>query len=86
MAIWLIGASYFSAAVPAVPSWVWLIGFIIVTSLINIVGVEVGSKINFIMVSIQVVIIVAFLIFTIKAITEGMGEGTLAFVLAILQP
>ena len=48
------------------------------TSLINIVGVEVGSKINFIMVSIQVVIIVAFLIFTIKAITEGMGEGTLA--------
>ena len=78
MAIWLIGASYFSAAVPAVPSWVWLIGFIIVTSLINIVGVEVGSKINFIMVSIQVVIIVAFLIFTIKAITEGMGEGTLA--------
>ncbi|MDD6477944.1 MAG: APC family permease [Eubacteriales bacterium] len=75
MAIWLIGASYFSAAVP---SWVWLIGFIVVTSLINIVGVEVGSKINFIMVSIQVVIIVAFLIFTIKAITEGMGEGTLA--------
>ena len=78
MAIWLIGASYFSAAVPAVPSWVWLIGFIVVTSLINIAGVEVGSKINFIMVSIQVVIIVAFLIFTIKAITEGMGEGTLA--------
>ena len=78
MAIWLIGASYFSAAVPAVPSWVWLVGFIVVNTLINIVGVEVGSKINFIMVSIQVVIIIAFLIFTIKAITEGMGEGTLA--------
>lgn len=78
MAIWLIGASYFNAAVPAVPSWVWLVGFIVVTTLINIVGVEVGSKINFIMVSIQVVIIIAFLIFTIKAITEGMGEGTLA--------
>lgn len=78
MAIWLIGASYFSAAVPAVPSWVWLVGFIVVTTLINIVGVEVGSKINFIMVSIQVVIIIAFLIFTIKAITEGMGERTLA--------
>ena len=36
------------------------------------------SKINFVMVSIQVIIIIAFLIFTIKAITEGMGEGTLA--------
>lgn len=78
MAIWLIGASYFSAAVPVVPSWAWLIIFIVVTSVINIIGVEMGSKINFIMVSIQVIIIVAFLIFTIKAITEGMGEGTLA--------
>ena len=29
MAIWLIGASYFSAAVPAVPEWVWLVGFIV---------------------------------------------------------
>ncbi len=78
MAIWLIGASYFSAAVPAVPEWVWLIGFIVITTIINIGGVEVGSKINFVMVSLQVCIIIAFLIFTIKAITEGMGEGTLA--------
>lgn len=78
MAIWLIGASYLSAAVPAVPSWVWLILFIVVTSLINIVGVGVGTKVNFAMVGLQVVIIIAFLAFTIKAITEGMGEGTLA--------
>ena len=78
MAIWLIGAAYLSAAVPAVPSWVWLAGFIIVTSAINFFGAEVGSKINFVLVGIQVGIIIAFLAFTIKAITEGMGEGTLA--------
>lgn len=78
MAIWLIGASYLSAAVPAVPSWVWLLGFIVITTIINIIGAEVGTKVNFVMVGIQVGIIIAFLIFTIKAITEGMGEGTLA--------
>lgn len=78
MAIWLIGAAYLSAAVPAVPSWVWLAGFIIVTSAINFFGAEVGSKINFVLVGIQVGIIIAFLAFTIKALTEGMGEGTLA--------
>lgn len=78
MAIWLIGAAYFGAAIPAVPSWVWLVFFIVITSVINIIGMEFGTKINFVMVSIQVIIIVAFLIFTIKAITEGMGEGTLA--------
>lgn len=78
MAIWLIGAAYFSAAVPAVPGWVWLVCFIIITSAINIIGVEVGTKVNFALVALQVIIILAFLIFTIKAITEGMGEGTLA--------
>lgn len=78
MAIWLIGASYLSAAVPAVPSWVWLVMFIVITSAINYAGVETGSKINFVMVGIQVGIIIAFLAFTIKSITEGMGEGTLA--------
>jgi len=78
MAIWLIGASYLHAAVPAVPSWVWLICFIVVTSVINIVGVEVGTKVDFALVALQIIIIVAFLIFTIKALTEGMGEGTLA--------
>lgn len=78
MAIWLIGASFMSAAVPAVPSWVWLLCFIVISSAITFFGAEVGSKINFIMVGIQVGIIIAFLAFTIKALTEGMGEGTLA--------
>lgn len=78
MAIWLIGASYFHAAIPAIPSWVWLIFFIVVTSLINIRGVELGSMVNTVMVGLQVVIIIAFLIFSIKAITEGTGLGTLA--------
>lgn len=78
MAIWLIGAEYLGGAVPAVPSWLWLILFIIVTSLINIFGVEVGTKVNFVLVGIQVAIIIAFLAFSIKAITEGLGAGTLA--------
>lgn len=78
MAIWLIGASYFNAAIPGIPSWAWLIFFIVVTSLINIRGVELGSKVNSVLVGLQVVIIIAFLIFSIKAVTEGTGLGTLA--------
>ena len=62
MAIWLIGAEYLGGAVPAVPSWLWLILFIIVTSAINIIGVEVGTKVNFVLVGIQVAIIIAFLV------------------------
>ena len=78
MAIWLIGAQYLGDAVPAVPSWLWLILFIVITSGINIIGVEVGTVVNFILVGIQVAIIIAFLAFSIKYVTEGGGAGTLA--------
>ena len=78
MAIWLIGAQYLGDAVPAVPSWLWLILFIVVTSGINIIGVEVGTVVNFILVGIQVAIIIAFLAFSINYVTEGNGLATLA--------
>ena len=77
MAIWLIGASFFNAAFPSIPPWAWVLFFIIVTTLINIVGVKIGANVNVGMVLIQLLIIFAFVGFTIKAIMNGMGEGTL---------
>ncbi|MDQ6901369.1 MAG: amino acid permease, partial [Candidatus Dormibacteraeota bacterium] len=38
MAIWLIGAAFLSTAFPAVPTWVWVVGFIVLTSGLNLVG------------------------------------------------
>ena len=32
MVIWLIGGAYLSAQFPGVPSWVWIVGFIVVTT------------------------------------------------------
>ncbi len=77
MAIWLIGSSYFEAAIPAVPRWMWVIIFILVTSTINIIGIKIGANVNIFLVTIQLMIIAAFIIFSIKAIMAGMGEGAL---------
>src|ERR1035438_473814 len=35
MVIWLIGAAFLSAAFPAVPVWIWIVGFIAITSVLN---------------------------------------------------
>ncbi len=32
MVIWLIGAAYLTSAFPAIPAWVWIVGFIAVTT------------------------------------------------------
>lgn len=77
MAIWLIGAAFFNAAFPNIPPWVFVLGFIIVTTIINIIGVKIGANVNIGMVLIQLIIITAFVTFTIIAVKHGMGEGKL---------
>lgn len=77
MAIWLIGSSYFEAAIPAVPRWAWVIIFIVVTSALNIIGMKIGANVNVFLVLIQIMIIMAFIIFSVKAVMAGMGEGTI---------
>ncbi len=86
MAIWLIGASFFNAAFPSIPPWVWVLFFIIVTTLINIVGVKIGADVNVAMVLIQLLVIFAFVAFTIKAILNGVGEGTLVSMSPFYNP
>ncbi|MDR1042851.1 MAG: APC family permease [Clostridiales Family XIII bacterium] len=77
MAIWLIGSSYFEAAVPSVPRWAWVLIFIAVTTGLNVVGMKIGANVNIFLVLIQIMIILAFIIFSIKAVMAGMGEGAI---------
>jgi amino acid transporter len=76
MAIWLIGSSYLEAAIPAVPQWAWVLIFIAVTSVLNIIGAKIGARVNIFLVLIQIMIIIAFVAFAVKAVMAGMGEGT----------
>ena len=46
MVIWLIGGSYLQAQFPAVPMAVWIIGFIILTTVLNVVGIKVADRVN----------------------------------------
>jgi putrescine importer len=77
MAIWLIGSAYLHAAFPAVPIWLWIVSFILVTTCINILGIKLSTKVNSIMMIFQFLVIALFIIFSIKSILGGMGEATL---------
>ncbi|WP_067845976.1 APC family permease [Alicyclobacillus mali (ex Roth et al. 2021)] len=61
MAIWLIGASYLNAAFPGVPVWVWVLAFIVVTTIINLFGIELGANLNVLMMMFQLLVIALFL-------------------------
>ena len=77
MVIWLIGASYLNVAVPGVPSFVWIIAFALVTSVLNIVGIKVADRVNFVLMAFQFLVIGCFVALSIGHVLSGGGTGTL---------
>jgi putrescine importer len=77
MVIWLIGAVYLKAAFPAIPVWIWIFAFIIVTTVLNIIGLRVSNRVNFLMMVFQILVIVLFIGLSVISLVNGKGLGTL---------
>ncbi|MFD2757939.1 APC family permease [Gulosibacter faecalis] len=77
MVIWLIGASYLTAAVPGVPSWVWIVGFMVITTVLNIVGIKVADRVNFVLMAFQFLVIALFVGLTIASVVGESGGAAL---------
>ena len=60
LVVWLIGAAYLSEQFPAIPLGVWIIAFIVPTTLLNIIGIRVAAKANYLLVAFQLLVIVIF--------------------------
>ncbi|WP_026678321.1 APC family permease [Fictibacillus gelatini] len=71
----LLTKIYFSAVFPGVPTWVWIVGFVIITTLINIFSINVTANFNTFLVIFQMLVIVTFLILCIKGLLSGEGTG-----------
>jgi putrescine importer len=86
MVIWLIGAAYLNAQFPAVPNWIWIIGFIAITTVLNIVGIKVAEKTNYALMAFQILIILIFVALSIASVLGGRGEGTLLSIAPFVNP
>lgn len=77
MVIWLIGASYLNEAVGVVPKQVWLVLFIVITTAINIIGIHFASKVNFILMIMQSLMVIVFVALCIHYVLNAQGPGGL---------
>lgn len=75
--VFMVGASYANAAVPAVPYWVWVLIIAAVITTVNCFGVQMAARTNIILVGIMGAIVVAFIVVCAYAVTQGVGEGAL---------
>lgn len=77
MVAWLIGTAYLSAALPAVPSWIWVLAFIVLTTGVNILGVHFADKVTFVLVAFQVLVVLAFSALCARFVWIAQGPGGL---------
>jgi len=66
MVVWLIGAVYLTDQFPSVPTWVFLVLFIGLTTLLNALGIKFTTRVNLGLIAFQMVVLVAFLLLGIK--------------------
>lgn len=77
MVIWLIGAAYLNARFPAVPSWVFLLGFIAITTVLNVYGIKLAAKVNSLLMVFQVLVIAFFVLLSLRHIFHTGGTDAL---------
>jgi amino acid transporter len=70
MVIWLIGGVYLEAYAPSIPSWFWLVAFIVLTTGLNIVGFDVAKKVNLVLMLLQLAVIIAFCALAMSMMSE----------------
>lgn len=77
MVIWLIGGSYLQAQFPQVPMPVWILGFIVLTTALNIVGIKVADRVNLVLMTFQILIIAFFVALSLADVLRNNGASGL---------
>jgi amino acid transporter len=77
MVIWLIGGAYLQAQFPGVPPWVWIVGFILVTTGLNVLGIKVADRVNYVLMAFQILVILVFVALSIGSVVSAHGAGGL---------
>ena len=77
MVIWLIGASYLDAQFPGVPFAAWILGFVVITTVLNVLGIKVADKANYVLMAFQLLVLAFFVVLSIGSVASAAGPGGL---------
>ncbi|WP_339164499.1 amino acid permease [Siminovitchia sp. FSL W7-1587] len=86
MVNYLLFGIFFSAAFPAIPSYIWILGMLLLVTLINARGIRLATMANAMITIFSLVFIFIFIGFSVKEIVGGAGTGTLLNVKPFFNP
>jgi amino acid transporter len=76
--LYLVSAVALRPIFPAVPAWVWLLGFISINGLVNWLGIEFTARVNRYMLMMELAVLALFVGLGLAALHAGAGAGGLS--------
>ena len=73
--LYLIAAIAMNSLVPSIPVWIWLIGFVVLNTVVNYMGIEMTARVNKIMLGGELIVLAIFIVIGIVALAQGKGRG-----------
>ena len=73
--LYLVAGIAMHSFVPAIPVWLWLVGFVVLNTVVNYFGIEMTARVNRLMLLGELVVLAIFLVIGVIALAQGKGEG-----------
>jgi amino acid transporter len=73
--LYLIASIAMNSLVPGIPVWIWLVGFVVLNTVVNYLGIETTAKVNRFMLVAELIVLAIFIVVGIVALTQGKGRG-----------
>jgi putrescine importer len=77
MVAWLLGATFMNAWIPALPIWACLLLFIVPVTIVNLLGIKVVARVNYIFFGYTVLVLILWIVFSIVYMVNEQGFGSL---------
>ena len=75
--LYIFSAVALRPLLPAVPQWLWLVGFVGFNAFVNLVGVQLSARVNLWMLAMELITLALFMALGLAALHAGRGAGAL---------
>ncbi len=71
----LVAGAAMNSIVASVPVWAWVIIFVLANTVTNVLGIKTTKLLNWFFLAAELVILIIFLAYGLKALADGKGQG-----------
>src|SRR3712207_1639514 len=73
--LYLISGFAMNSIVPEIPVWVWIVGFVVLNTVVNYLGIEFTARVNKIVLVAELIVLAIFLVIGVIALAGGESGG-----------